>query len=213
MICGCSSAHRGDEGVQWEVSANGRRTWKSLSLPCRTRLVGNSHLKYIFSFSLDTVGCWHRDDAWVWSLLPVLWCKSLAHLWVQTQPAPPRWKFPSATELMGEKQLLCFPGWHLPSSSLPCRNGSPLALLWGHDASVLMGPDRIRHCADVSPPQKILNDTSVWETKNKEQTNKNISSLCSPLVISVIQNWSGDCGLRLWRRAWVWGFFWGCEMG
>lgn len=52
MICDGSSAHRGDEGAQWELSANGRRAQKSLSLPCQTCPVGNSHLKYTFPFPL-----------------------------------------------------------------------------------------------------------------------------------------------------------------
>lgn len=53
MICDCSSAHRGDRGVQWEVSASGRRAQKFHSSPCRAHPVGNSHLKYTYSFSLD----------------------------------------------------------------------------------------------------------------------------------------------------------------
>lgn len=52
MTCDCSSAHRGDEGAQWEVSANGSRAWKSLSLARRARPVGNSRLKYTCSFPL-----------------------------------------------------------------------------------------------------------------------------------------------------------------
>lgn len=70
-----------------------------------------------------------------------------------------------------------------------------------------MGPDRIRHCADVSPPQKILNNTSVCETRNKGKTNKNICSVWSPLVIC-----HPSLEWRLWKRAGVWRF-WGYEMG
>lgn len=56
MICDCSSAHKGDKGVQWEVSASGKGTQKFHSLPCRAHPVGNSHLKYTYSSSLDRDG-------------------------------------------------------------------------------------------------------------------------------------------------------------
>lgn len=128
------------------------------------------------------MGGWCCNDVWVWSLLPVLQCKSLAHLRVRRQPSPPTLQVSKCHQTDGRETIAVLPRLTPPAEQPSLQELQSSCVTLGTRCLVADGTRQdpsLCWCVSSTKNPK-------WHQclRNKEQrANKNICSVCCPLVI------------------------------